>query len=628
MSAFSGFPFPDLPGLLLLWLLCAAGLFLLWKYRLKDSTVHLGSWDHNDIASVVAISVFYAAASLYQLGSTRFPVSTWQPSTAGQEVIFELPEDTHFDGLMLLYGEGDNNALDSGYQIGINGIEISGSKDASEWEVLWTPESGQIYEYSILECNHSYRYLRLSSIDSRNTVTEFAAKAYGEDRLLPIRIYQDDWADSSYPAALMIDEQNQVTIDPVFIDQGYFDEVYHVRNAWEIANGQYMYASVHPLLGTNVMALFIRLFGLSPFVWRLAGALAGIAMIPLFYAIVHLLFASTFLSVFATVILAGDFMHLTTSRIGTLEPFSMVTILWMVWEMLKYCHMDHYEEPFGRQIRQLAKAGLAMSIAIAVKWTACYSAVGLAILLFTRFFLWYRTYRQSKGHEGPYARNVQKTFVPLLCKTVAWCFVFFIFLPLIIYALAYLPDPITRDGWSVQAVIDQTLYMYRYHSTLEATHPFQSSWYHWILDLRPIWYYYHAGSDGLVRTISCFSHPLLAWGGLFCFLVTAAGWLDEHDLTAWEILVLVLTAILPWALLVGRCTFAYHYYPTSVFMILAIAWAVQLLLEEAPGAKPFLYAFLIVYIVLFVVFLPVTAGHAAPAAWIHGLEWFPGWRFG
>ena len=617
--------------LIALILLCAAAIALtalLYFVFFRNGHFEKNGWNGKDITNAAGLTLLSAVFILWDLGSARFPVTTWQPSAAGQDIVLELTEETHFEGLYLIYGEGDNNALESGYQLGVSGLAVYGSNDAQSWQSVWAPDRGEIYEYQILSCDLDYRYLRLSSVDPHNTITEFAVRAYGEDRFLPLAVKEDAYADSAYPASLIIDEQDLIVIDPTYIDQGYFDEVYHPRNAWEIANGQVMYATVHPLLGTNIMALFIRLFGMSPLVWRLPGALAGIAMVPLLYAVLKILFHDTWLCTFGTALLAFDFMHLTTSRIGTLEPFSLLTILWMVWEMLKYCAMDHFSVPFRKQMLQLLKCGIAMGIAIAVKWTACYSAVALALLLFTRFFAWYRTWKKAKGHTGKYAREVRRLFPGILWKTVAWCFVFFIFIPVIIYWAAYLPDRFMREPWSVSSVWDQTMYIYRYHSTLNATHPFQSSWYEWILDLRPIWYYFHVNSEGLVQSISCYSHPLLAWGGLLAVLMTLASWIDTRDDTAWTILVLYLTALLPWALLVGRCTFSYHFYPASVFTILAIVYAVYLALEDAPHLKGMFNGILILYVILFVAFLPSTAGHATTAGFLHMLEWLSSWRFG
>lgn len=56
-------------------------------------------------------------------------------------------------------------------------------------------------------------------------------------------------------------------------------------------------------------------------------------------------------------------------------------------------------------------------------------------------------------------------------------------------------------------------HMYNYHSTLQATHPFESPWYQWPFDIRNVWYYgnYSADSEGHIRTISVLGNPLFFW---------------------------------------------------------------------------------------------------------------------
>jgi hypothetical protein len=49
----------------------------------------------------------------------------------------------------------------------------------------------------------------------------------------------------------LIDEQDKLILHPTYLNQAYFDEIYHPRNAWEIATGHIMYATVHPLFGTT-----------------------------------------------------------------------------------------------------------------------------------------------------------------------------------------------------------------------------------------------------------------------------------------------------------------------------------------------------------------------------------------
>ena len=70
---------------------------------------------------------------------------------------------------------------------------------------------------------------------------------------------------------------------------------------------------------------------------------------------------------------------------------------------------------------------------------------------------------------------------------------------IIIYFLAYLPAKIYRDNslGYIEGIIKYTVGIFDYHANLNATHPFQSVWYQWILDIRPIWYYFKETTDGV-----------------------------------------------------------------------------------------------------------------------------------
>lgn len=594
-----------------------------------------------DFFAVTLITVLYAVVSFWQLGSTVFPTTTWQPESYedNQSFILKLTEDTSFDQINILYEEGDNNANLDTWQLGVKGMKLEGSNDLEHWKQIGELENNGIYEYQILEGSWQYAYIRVTAANKNQTLTEIAFKKTGEDSLLPVEVYEDAHADGKYPASLVIDEQDEVAIHPTYMDEAYFDEIYHPRNAWEIANGQYMYATVHPLLGTNIMALFIRLFGMSPLVWRLPGVLFGIMIVPLFYAIVHLIFGSTPISIFGAVLCAGDFMHLTTSRIGTLEPFSVFFILCMFYFMMKFYYTNFYDTKITKVLGTLLLSGIFMGIAIATKWTACYSAVGLAVLLFTNLFFRFREYRKAKAllksdtgitaEERDEALYIQERFPLYTWIVIGWCFVFFIIIPIIIYAVSYLPDHVWRDSWSLANVLNQNDYMYHYHMNLKATHPYQSTWYMWLVDARPIWYYSGVKDTGISHSISCFSNPLLTWAGLPALVYMVYRMIKDSDRTAWMILVGWATALGPWVLLVRRCVFAYHFYPTSFFTMLTLCYAAFCLRKEKPEkAEKYMKIFSIVYLVLFVMFLPATAGFGTVKAYIKFLEWFPTWYFG
>ena len=219
------------------------------------------AYTKKDLFWILLLTGIYAVVSLYDLGHTKMPSTTWQPSSNEQQIIFELTNETDFDEVIAFYCEGDNNSNPNTYQLGIQDISISGSNDLTVWDNIVNYTDGSIYSYKITKGDYNYRYIKLECTNQNDTLTEIAFKKKDADYLLPVSIYEDNFNESSYPATLLIDEQDKVVLHPTYLDQSYFDEVYHPRNANEIADGQYMYASVHPLLGTSLIALSIKLLG-------------------------------------------------------------------------------------------------------------------------------------------------------------------------------------------------------------------------------------------------------------------------------------------------------------------------------------------------------------------------------
>ena len=227
----------------------------------------------------------------------------------------------------------------------------------------------------------------------------------------------------------------------------YFDEVYHPRNAIEIVEGQHMYAHVHPLLGTSIIALGIKIFGANPFGFRIMGALFGIMMLPLVYILGKRIFNKTYYAAMTMILFAVDFMHITTSRIATLEPFSIFFIIAMFFFMSMYYYSSFYDTSLKRQFIYLALSGTFMGMAISTKWTGCYGAVGIAILFFANIFNRYREYRLAKkmiaNDQFPLADDINvahqivNTFYEKLFKTILWCILWFVIVPIIMYFAIY-----------------------------------------------------------------------------------------------------------------------------------------------------------------------------------------------
>ena len=141
-----------------------------------------------------------------------------------------------------------------------------------------------------------------------------------------------------------------------------------------------MYTAVHPLLGTEIIALGIKIFGMNPFGYRIMGVVFSSAILLMTYLLVKE-FTSHKWAIYGTLLMAFDFMHYTTGRIATLEPFSIFFIMGMFLFMIKATKHNYIHDSRKHYINLLV-SGLFMGMAISVKWTGCYAVVGLALIYF------------------------------------------------------------------------------------------------------------------------------------------------------------------------------------------------------------------------------------------------------
>lgn len=589
-----------------------------------------------DIFFILLISGIYAIICLCCLGSFKIPNTYWQPYDDDTSVVIKVDSDKTYDTISLIGGEGDNNNNLDTYQIGMKDINIYGSNDDNEYILIHTISDYSFMQYYSFLVDTSYSYIKIEVDNKNQVINEIGIFNSNDKQLLPLSIYHDDYNDTNYPASLLIDEQDKFNTDPTYMDETYFDEIYHVRNAIEIVNGQFMYPSVHPLLGTNIIAFFILLFGNNPFAWRIGGVLFSIAMLPIVYLLSKRLFNTTRYCTISTLLFALDFMHLTTARIATLEPFSIFFIILMYYFMSLYFYTSFLDTKFLQQLIYLLACGISTSLAIATKWTGCYSAVGIAIIFFINFGTRIKEYliAKKKFKQKIYVDNIEEklchkiiNYYPrYLIITIIFNILVFILLPILTYLFVHIIDHIWRDSFSISNMIKQIQYTYNYHINLQATHPFQSQWYQWILNIRPIWYYIKR-IDNYAYSITCMSHPLIT---LACFssLIYSIYLYIRHKAKITSLTIIFigfLSALLPW-MLVQRCVFAYHFYPSTLFYILILVYMIRYL-ELKYKTYKITKIFIIVSIIIFIIFLPATCGFETYQSYLNGfLTWLPSWN--
>ena len=261
----------------------------------------------------------------------------------------------------------------------------------------------------------------------------------------------------------------------------------------------------------------------------------------------------------------------------------------------------------------MALGGVAFWLGCASKWTGIYAGAGLAVLYLG---VLYARWKQKQP-------GFWKEFRMAAVGGVA----FYIVVPFLIYLASYLPywwkDPTfgLRDWWDCQT------YMYWYHSTLKATHPFESRWYTWLLDLRPVWYYKNSYLEaGLQGSIAGFYNPVICWAGLFCILLLLWRQVSARGTAKGAgVLILYASQLLSW-MLVSRCTFMYHYFPSSVFALTAIV-LVLTQMKRQDRAKKIGAGLCIAALVCFAWFYPVLSGLPVPTLWAQSTKILPSYGF-
>ena len=598
----------------------AAAGFLIWRaWDIRPQRLQ-NHWDRNglevpstgfhaptplvrrDLLPMLIITLAYAAVAFWGLGDRDTPQSWHYFPQAGDQVILELDGEAEVGKVLYFTGP------DAGK------YRLDASTDGQNW--TWLGELDQTYaqvlRWQTLEPEEFTRakYLRVKLINGSLHLGEVAAWDTEGNRL-------------TFAAKdPLTDEQDRVPERISYLNGSYFDEIYHARTAWEHIEKIWPYEITHPPLGKILIGVGIRLFGMNPFGWRFVGTLFGVLMLPLLYLFLKNMTGSTRVSTCITAVFAFDFMHFVQTRISTIDTYSVFFILLMYYFFYRY-----YVLPWDRSVKEglpwLFLSGLSFGLGAASKWTVVFGGIGLALLWSVHLGMVLR-WRHINGRRG--------SFMGYFLPTVLWSVLFFVLIPGVVYCLAYIPyaqaknTPLFSLDY-LRIVWDNAQYMLNYHGKLQATHPYQSAWYQWIFDLRPILYYLEYMDGDMRSSFAAFGNPLFWWTGLgavVCLGVKAVRGdrLSLVPLLGW------LACLVPWVG-VTRCAFAYHYFPCTPFLALALGRLGADLEKRKAGGNRWPVALALGCILLFAVFYPVLSGLPAPGWYEDGLlRWFGGsWPF-
>lgn len=562
-------------------------------------------WNKRDFVAIIGITVIGAIMIFFRLGSFEAPQSGLtlvSNKEADNEIILDFGEETYLKEMYIFLGHMDSRKVAVSYF----------DEERYQWVVISKDSEAEIvYKWNKIEINENVRYLGIVSKDTKAVYNEIVVLGDEDQKLLPMNKME-------YNA--LFDEQDFFPTDITYYYGTMFDEVYYPRSAYELLQGMDMFEYTHPPLGKIFMAVGIALFGVTPFGWRFVCAIFGVLLLPVLYLLTRKVTGKTKYAAFGASLCGMDFMHLTLSRIATIDSIvaffiiSMFTIMYyLLWELKVRIENNRYEIK-GRFLFYVLIGAIATGCGVAVKWTGFYAAAGIALLFLLFIICQFLT---AKGNK------ISRKFIGKVTILTGSVFAFF---TMLIYLLSYIPMSLAQGKNVFTAMWDNSLSMLSFHSDIVFDHPYSSAWYTWPLDLVPLMdsATILKGNDITVSIIATFGNPVIWWGGLaaFCFLLYRA--VFRKDKTAGYLTLSYIAMLLPWCF-VQRTVFIYQYYACSLLLCVILAYAAEMIDRYK---EKFSAIFVEAALLCMIMFYPVISGIQVKAYTVKiFMEWLSRWRF-
>jgi dolichyl-phosphate-mannose-protein mannosyltransferase len=428
----------------------------------------------------------------------------------------------------------------------------------------------------------------------------------------------------------------------------------------EGTKGEYV---VHPALGKMLIAVGEWLFGLTPFGWRFAVAVAGSLAILMTARIARRMTRSTLLGCVAGLLLALDGLEFVLSRTAILDIFVMFWVLAAFGLLVidRDRTRARLAEAAGAAAAgpagpgrdglrpgyrwPLLLAGLCLGCACATKWSGVWFLPAFAGLVVS----WDMGARRAAGF-GTGVRGTVRSDAP-------WLPVWFAVVPAAVYVLSWTGWFATSYGFdrngaalngghpasTIAAWLQYNKSMLGYGLGLQAYQPYKSNPLGWPVLARPIAFYSNCvpaahcgrGPSSTEQEVLAMGTPLIWWGGVAALLVCLAWWLTRRDWRAGAVLLGVAAGWVPWLWFYWhdhRTEFYYYAVVFDPFLVIAITLCLGLILGPARAGPNRRVAgaavaggYLLAVVANFYYLYPVFAAQTLPfGSWMARM-WFHSW---
>ena len=397
----------------------------------------------------------------------------------------------------------------------------------------------------------------------------------------------------------------------------YFDEVHYVPAAKALLEGASYVNREHPLLGKHMISLGIMIFGDNAFGWRvmpyLAGVLAFFAMMRAFWLASLSRFASL---MFGFLIITG-FMLLVHTRLAMLDIFMVAALAVAAWQFA-----GSLREPETAH-RRLLFTGIALGAAMASKWNAIPLATVPGLVIFAGCVM-----ERWQAGESFFAKIEDVLFakraLPIPGVSLVQSAFYVGVVPLVIYAATFVPSLLYSDSPMAEGgLIALHTEMLELQSQILQPHPYQSTWGAWLFNLRGIWYL-HEYVDEAQRGVLLIGNPASMLLGLPALIWCGYDGFKKRDPAKIAVVIGFAVSLGLWLIAPKSVQFYYHYLVPSVFLMAALALALEALWKV--GERGMVMIALALSGLMFAYFYPIlTAARLTDDQTFRYYTWIDGW---
>lgn len=352
-----------------------------------------------------------------------------------------------------------------------------------------------------------------------------------------------------------------------------FDEIYYADFAQKhLTHGTYF--DVHPPLSKIIISAGIKLFGDNSLGWRVSEAFLGFILLVLIFLLAYQIFKNKYIALISLILSCTCTMLFVESRL------SLINIFIVFFVVLSLNLFFYWSEK--KKVYLLLLSGIALALAVLVKWTAIYIFIPMLFYLLVK-------------------ENLRLEFYKDFIKK--WYFgILLILLPIVTYIGIFQLTNISEFNfieWHKQA--------FGFHHNLTATHPYSSPWYTWLLGIRPICLEYKDIGDGQIVGILEIPNIPMFWTAIVAILWSAYS-VYKNKKNTHELLFLIVgifAIMIPWAF-IKRISFIYLFLPAVPLIIIVASNFIYKILKTK-------YNYLAIIILLliigwFVFFYPILVG--------------------